>query len=76
MGDSAALTARPWTPREEAIYDIGHRDGESCNGADWSFMLTEHTDMPDSVDAWSPTDVAAYVQSLIDRIKELEAGNG
>lgn len=37
--------ANTWSDRELKIYEIGHREGESCNEVDWLFALEEAFDL-------------------------------
>lgn len=51
------------TPEEVADpYETGYRDGENNNAADWAATLEDC--LPDDVDRWSPSAVAAYIERL------------
>jgi len=54
------------TPGEQAAYDQGYRDGENSAAMDWSWALTEFTDLPDDVDRDSAHAVAAYMVPLVE----------
>lgn len=53
--------ARTWNDRERKVYDVGHKEGESCEGAGWTLMLDEAFDIV--VD--NPTEAKAALHSML-----------
>lgn len=54
--------ARTWDARQNAIYEVGHQEGESCRDADWHFAFMETTDGLDA--SPDPFEAANYVHHL------------
>lgn len=51
--------------RERAIYDAGHRDGESCREADYSFAFSELISDEAGFAAWNAMELAEWVKARI-----------
>lgn len=60
--------ARTWDDKQQQVYETGHREGESCEGASWTFMLDDAF----GIEAHTPEEAKqafiAQQQALIDRI--------
>lgn len=50
-----------WGDPENAVYEQGHRDGESCNQANWDFALSEVANLPDDVASLGPYEFADWL---------------
>lgn len=57
--------AETWDEQHHALYDIGHRDGESCRDAAWWHALEDL--IPDEVDGLDHAALVAWVREQIDR---------
>lgn len=60
--------ARTWDANQRAVYETGHREGESCRDFDWTDALENV--LPDGVDD-TPSAVAAWITEVQRRLAEV-----
>ncbi len=65
-----ANDARTWDDKQQQVYEVGHREGESCESASWTLMLDEAFD----IEATTPEEAKASLLQYMDRVRidELE----
>ena len=51
--------------RDRALYDAGHRDGESCREADYSFAFREVISDEAGYVAWNAIELAEWVKARL-----------
>ena len=61
--------ARTWDDKQQQVYDVGHREGESCEGASWTLMLDDAFDIEASTPDEAKAAINAYTTNKI--IEEL-----